>query len=151
MGVFDTIEIDKDILNGPKSGEYQTKDLECSMDTYHLEDGKLFKRMYRYNPVEKDKRKNFLQLHVREFVGLMDIQFHGWIEIYGAYDTWKLKFTDGELKECKLMESFEPDSEETVENEELEEEEYAGHIGIPDHYFDNNEREVEFDEDDYEG
>jgi len=145
--MFDTIEIEIDIENGPQAGEYQTKDLECVMDNYIIENKKLFRKAYKFNKIQPENKKYMWHMFSREFVGLVDTEFHGWIELYGAYDTWRIKFTDGELMECKLMENFEPEKE----NEELEEEEYAGHIGIPDHYFDNNEREVEFDEDDYEG
>lgn len=117
--MFDTIEIEVDIENGPESGEYQTKHLDCALDTYHLDNGRLFKRVYKYNPVEESRRKHKFHIFEAEFIGLMDIEFHGWIEIYGAYDTWKLKFTDGELKECKLMESFnKPTGSKNIENEE---------------------------------
>lgn len=106
MSMFDSIEIEKDIPNGPDAGEYQSKDLDCLMDHYILEDNRLYKKIYKYNPVPKERRKNIFHLIESEFIGLLDLNFHGWIEIYGAYETWKLKFTDGEIKECKMTESL---------------------------------------------
>lgn len=147
--MFDTIEIEVDIVNGPKAGEYQTKDLESVMDTYVLENNKLYRKTYEFVKIKPKQDKPKWPLYKRKYLGLLDIEFHGWIEIYGAYDTWRLKFTDGELKECKLVETFE--IKENDETTETTEEEYAGHIGIPDGYFDNNEREIEFDEEDFEG
>jgi hypothetical protein len=120
MGMFDTIEIENDIENGPKAGEYQTKNLDSALETYHIQGGRLIKRVYKYNPIEESKRKHKWHFMEAEFIGLMDIEYHGWIEIYGAYNTWKLKFTDGELKECKIMEQF---NQPTVVEEEEEEEE----------------------------
>jgi hypothetical protein len=106
MGMFDTIEIEKDIPNGPEAGEYQSKDLDCLMDYYTIDSNRLYKKVYKYHPVPKEKQKHILHLLESEYVGLLDINFHGWVEIYGAYETWKLKFTDGELKECKMTESL---------------------------------------------
>ena len=121
MGMFDTIEIENDIQNGPKAGEYQTKDLDCVLDTYHIQNSRLIKRVYRYQPVEESKRKHKWHMIQAEFIGLMDVDYHGWIEVYGAYSTWRLKFTDGELKECKLMEQFnEPTGSVNQDNEEKE-------------------------------
>lgn len=121
MGMFDTIEIEKDIPNGPESGEYQSKDLDCLMDCYSVENNRLYKKVYKYHPVPKERQKHVFHLVESEYIGLLDINFHGWIEIYGAYETWKLKFTDGELKECKMIESLpKPESkEEEKENEQL--------------------------------
>jgi len=117
--MFDTIEIENDIHNGPKAGEYQTKDLDSALETYHIRDSKLIKRVYKYHTVEESKRKHKWHLIEAEFLGLMDIDYHGWIEIYGAYSTWRLKFTDGELKECKIMEQFNQPT--VVEEEEIRE------------------------------
>jgi hypothetical protein len=143
MGMFDTIEIENDIHNGPKAGEYQTKDLDSALETYHIRDSKLIKRVYKYHTVEESKRKHKWHLIEAEFVGLMDIDYHGWIEIYGAYSTWRLKFTDGELKESKLMQQFkEPpvikEEEQTLKNGEIA-------------YWSGDGQEYEVDEEDEAG
>ena len=117
MGMFDTVEIEKDILNGPEAGEYQTKDLDCLMDYYAIENNRLYKKVYKYHPVPKEKQKHILHLIESEYVGLLDLNFHGWIEIYGVYETWELKFTDGELKECKMTESL-PKPEQKEEDKD---------------------------------
>jgi len=146
MGVFDTIETEKDIPNGPEAGEYQTKDLDCVMDNYLIEEGRLCKRLYRFKSVEPSKYT--FKLYTSEYLGLLDTSFHGWIELYGAYSTWKLKFTDGDLKECKLMESFEP----TKREDELKELPEDGlDRDESDKYWSGDERQYDLDEDDYEG
>ena len=114
----DTIEIEKDIPNGPQSGEYQTKDLDCIMDQYIIENNRILKKIIKYHQVPKMEQKHPFHLLNSEFMGLLDVQFHGIIEIYGVYDTWQLKFTDGELKECKLTESLPKPQESKQEKEE---------------------------------
>jgi len=39
--MFDTINFAEDQPNGPKAGQYQTKDLPCNLDIYHVIDGEL--------------------------------------------------------------------------------------------------------------
>ncbi len=150
MGMFDTIEIENDIQNGPKAGEYQTKDLDSALETYHIRDNRLIKRAYKYHAVEESKRKHKWHLMEAEFIGLMDIDYHGWIEIYGAYSTWRLKFTDGELKECKLMQQFnEPpvvkDEEKTKEEQTLKNGEIAYWSGDGGEYTVDEEDEAGYD------
>ena len=151
MGMFDTIEVETSVENGPESGEYQTKDLESCLHTYVLEDNRLYLKLYKYKPVDESKKRHQLHFFESEYVGLSDTDFHGWLEIYGAYETWKLKFTDGELKECKLMESFakptgsaNPQNEEQVaENQTLKDGEVA--------YWSGDGQEYTIDEEDDAG
>jgi len=148
MGMFDTIEVEISVENGPGAGEYQTKDLGSCLNTYILENKRLYLKLYKYKPVEETKKRHQLHFFEAEYIGLSDTEFHGWIEIYGAYETWKLKFTDGELKEWKLMESFTKpigsatlqDEEQAVENEILKSSEAA--------YWSGDDGEHMVDEDD---
>ena len=139
MGLFDTIEIEKDIPNGPESGEYQTKDLDCIMDQYVIENKRILKKIFKYHPVPKSEQKHLFHIVNSEFMGLLDVQYHGVIEMYGAYDTWKLKFTDGELKECKLTESL-------PKPEENKEEQQSSHA-----YWSGDGYEYELDEEEEQG
>lgn len=98
MGMFDTIEVINDIENGPQAGEYQTKDLESCLDNYFIQNNRLFLIKRRIEVVPENERKHpVFGMYRAVQEGTEDTNFHGWIEMYGVYSTWKLKFTDGEL------------------------------------------------------
>lgn len=98
MGMFDTIEVVEDVENGPSSGEYQTKDLESCLDHYFIKDNRLWLIKRRIEVVPENERKHPVFGMYRAIEeGVVDTNYHGWIEMYGPYSTWKLKFTDGEL------------------------------------------------------
>lgn len=98
MGMFDTIEVVESIENGPDAGEYQTKDLGSYLDNYFIKDKRLWLIKRRIEIVPESERKHpvfgIFRAVEQETV---DTNHHGWFEMYGAYTTWKLKFTDGEL------------------------------------------------------
>lgn len=96
--MFDTIEINEDVENGPTRGEYQTKDLECCLDTYILQNKRLLIKKVKYEHVQEEERTHPIFGIIRSvFLGLEDTQHHGYVEMYGDKATWKLKFTDGIL------------------------------------------------------
>lgn len=102
MGMFDDVEVVRDIEDGPPSGDYQTKDLECIMDHYIIDSGRLYKKLVVYEFVPEEERKHpILGMFRSKFKGLADTHHHGYIEMYDATSTWKLKFTDGELVKCE--------------------------------------------------
>ena len=81
MGMFDTLQCEIPLPDGfkPEDGEFQTKDLDCCLETYTLTaEGKLL------GPDGEDK------------------EFHGWLNFYslGPAKDWheyRAKFTDGRL------------------------------------------------------
>ena len=123
MSLFDTIEIATSIEYGPQSGEYQTKDLDSCMDTYMLHNNRLYKRLIKYTVVPMEQRKHpiFGGL-ISTFIGLADTDYHGYITMYSAEETWKIKFTDGELVGAELTEFFasDPDRKESTEEYEID-------------------------------
>ena len=123
MSFFDTIEIATSVKNGPRSGEYQTKDLDNCMHTYMLHNNRLFKRLIKYTVVPMEQRKHplFGSL-IPTFIGLADTDYHGYITMYSADSTWKIKFTDGELVGSELIEFFanDPDREDSLQDYEVD-------------------------------
>jgi hypothetical protein len=106
MGMYDTVEIVEEIENGPTIGEYQTKSLENCLFTYYVKDRKLVQKIYKYETVPEEERTHPIFGMLRSvYLGDKDTQYHGWIDIYGVNETWKLKFTDGVLMETKLAQT----------------------------------------------
>lgn len=115
MGMFDEIEIPQDIENGPPADDYQTKDLDNVLDKYVLQNNRLYVKLVKYEVVPEEERTHPIFGMLRaKFLGMKDTQFHGIIEIYSSTQTWKLKFTDGELVESKMIE-FYPNDPDNVE------------------------------------
>lgn len=121
MGLFDTIYY--------KEQEFQTKDLECAMYSYDIKDDKLYRRLYRSEPLPESEWKYMKGPKTQEGSkgfcynktksirdGEKDIEFHGWINIYRApsrntWEEYRLKFTDGKLVE--VIEVQKNESKET--------------------------------------
>jgi hypothetical protein len=115
MGMYDTVEIVEDIENGPLVGEYQTKSLENALYTYYIKDNRLILKMYKYEIVPEDERKHPIFGILRSvYIGDEDAKYHGWITIYGVDETWKLKFTDGELMETEFVEAHPRDPDNST-------------------------------------
>jgi hypothetical protein len=111
MGMFDTIEVVEDIENGPYAGEYQTKDLGSYLDNYLIHNNRLWLVKRRIEVVPESERKHpVLNMFRSVEEETVDISFHGWFKMYGAYTTWKLKFTDGEL----MQSIFVPHDTDTI-------------------------------------
>jgi len=139
MGMFDDVEVVRDIENGPPAGDYQTKDLECIMDHYIIDSDRLYKKLVEYEFVPEEERKHpILGMFRSKFKGLADTNHHGYIEMYDATSTWKLKFTDGELVKCERTQ-FIPltDTSSQTSND-------------PDEWSGDN-KEQDFDPEEYEG
>ncbi len=110
MGMFDTIEVIEDIKDGPDAGEYQTKDLGSYLDNYFIKDSRLWLIKRRIEVVPEAERKHPVLGMFRSIEEeTVDISFHGWVEMYGPYTTWKLKFTDGELMKSIFV-AHDPDT-----------------------------------------
>jgi hypothetical protein len=116
MGMFDDIEIPHNIKNGPPAGDYQTKDLSNALSIYVLQENRLYVKLIKYNVIPESERTHpFLGMLHSEFIGLKDVEHHGYIELYNSKGTWRLKFTDGELMESKMIElSDDPDTTEPI-------------------------------------
>jgi hypothetical protein len=116
MGMFDDIEIPHNIKNGPPAGDYQTKDLSNALSIYVLQENRLYVKLIKYNVIPESERTHpFLDMLHSEFIGLKDVEHHGYIELYNSKGTWRLKFTDGELMESKMIElSDDPDTTEPI-------------------------------------
>lgn len=105
MSLFDTIEVIDNIPNGPYKDEYQTKDLECSMDTFLIENNRLLRRIVKYDLVPEEERRHPIFGVIKStLVGLEDTNFDGVIEMYSSTTTWQLTFVKGKLKESKMTE-----------------------------------------------
>ena len=115
MGMYDSIEITNNIENGPLVGEYQTKSLENALYTYYIKDNRLILKMYRYETVPEDERTHPIFGILRAvYLGDEDTNYHGWIDIYGVDETWKLKFTDGELVKTEFVEAHPKDPDNST-------------------------------------
>lgn len=115
MGMFDDVEVLQDIENGPPADDYQTKDLDNVLDKYVLQNNRLYLKLIRYEVVPEEERTHPIFGMLRgKFLGMKDTEYHGIIEIYSPTQTWKLKFTDGELVESKMIE-FHPDDPDNTE------------------------------------
>lgn len=139
MGMFDDIEVVRDIENGPPAGEYQTKDLVCSMEHFIIDSNRLYKKVVEYEFVpEEERRHPIFGIFRSKFKGLADTHHHGYIEMYDATSTWKLKFTDGELVSSMRTEYIEPKLQNQKTSDEPEE--WSG-----------DNKEYDFDPEEYEG
>lgn len=120
MGMFDEVEVITDVENGPPADDYQTKDLDNALDKYVLQNNRLYVKLIKYEVVPEEERTHPIFGMVRgKFLGMKDTQHHGFIEIYSPTQTWKLKFTDGELVESKMIEfrAIDPDNTEPNNDE----------------------------------
>jgi hypothetical protein len=111
--MFDDIEIHKDWLpHGYPSGGWQTKDLECALTRYSVNQaGRLIQPMYRYEDVPLEERPNqrfpsFGAIRAIQ-IGERDANYHGYINAYGYVDSYwvdlRLKFTDGQLVDVQAV------------------------------------------------
>lgn len=117
MGMFDEIEVIADIEGGPPADDYQTKDLENCLDKYVLQNNRLYVKLIKYEVVPEEERTHPIFGMLRGiFLGMKDTEYHGIIEIYSPTQTWKLKFTDGELVESKMIEFHPNDPDNTEPN-----------------------------------
>lgn len=144
MGMYDTVEIVEEIENGPLVGEYQTKSLENALYTYYIKDNRLFHKVYKYETVPEEERTHPIFGILRAvYLGDEDSNYHGWIEIYGVRETWKLKFTDGALVKTEFVTGHpnDPDTStsgslgENSQDQEVEEVAYwtgDGYVGEED-------------------
>lgn len=113
MGMYDTIEILDVIEDGPLVGEYQTKDLENALISYYIKDGKLIEKMMKYEVVPEDERTHPVFGVLKQvYLGDKDTEHHGWIRIYGAKETWKVKFTDGVVMKYQFVDRIANDTDQ---------------------------------------
>jgi len=141
VGMYDTIEIVRDIEDGPKAGEYQTKDLDSMMDYYVLDNNRLYKKLIEYELVPEEERKHpILGIFRSKFLGMKDTHHHGIIEAYSVNETWHLKFTDGDLVRCERTEYISNNTTSTSSDDNLDTNEWSG-----------DNREYEYDPEEYEG
>lgn len=121
MGMFDTIYLDKYIMEklinlgypSKDKNDFQTKDLECTMNIYALgysttaPDGISITSKSDYNTLIKRYPLEPYPSLDKEFIWL-EYPYHGKIEIhnivYDTYYSYNLYFRKGYLKEIKLNE-----------------------------------------------
>jgi hypothetical protein len=134
MGLFDTIIFDKSVIQGidPKIDKYltflgdkqvglQTKDLDCCMSSFLIEEGKLIiddvKYEYiegtgpfggHYNEISREKKLHNLTCTIKAYDFLNSSPVDIWIEL-------KFVFVDGVLQKISLSEYEETDSAERLE------------------------------------
>jgi hypothetical protein len=86
-----------------KGKEYQSKDFECLMTTYKIENDRLYEEKGHLELIPEDRRSH--PWHISQWIheGWEDMNYHGWLNFYD-YDTdtnistdYNAKFTDGEL------------------------------------------------------
>lgn len=154
MGMFDNISVSSQL---PFSEEmialgldknvyiFQTKDLDCLMDSYFIQEEKLFRQCYKTEKfIEGDqKAKNWIDRlgHIeREEPYLQPIQFHGEIYFYDfvtnvqdKYDCWiefKATFSEGKLNQIELFKFTKEDNAERKQREAKWREEIKRQNGI---------------------
>jgi len=134
MSLFDTIIFDKSVIQGidPKIDKYltflgdkqvglQTKDLDCCMSSFLIEEGKLIiddvKYEYiegtgpfggHYNEISREKKLHNLTCTIKAYDFLNSSPVDIWIEL-------KFVFVDGVLQKISLSEYEETDSAERLE------------------------------------
>lgn len=118
MGMFDEIKW--------KGKTWQTKDFDCQLATYRIENGRLIYQRFHYESVPKGERTypNAEEGTWQSAIGSIrsvddgpeDTNFHGVLNLYrmpkaddrdpsAAYwEEWNLKFTNGNLTEEVLVE-----------------------------------------------
>ena len=143
MGMYDTIRSSYDLGPGFQK-ELQTKDLECLMVDYWISpSGRLYEIDYSgtsdFVDVPEEERKHpILGMCRSKFKGLADTHHHGYIEMYDATSTWKLKFTDGELDKCERTHFIPLTDRSSVTSDDPDE--WSG-----------DDKEQDFDPEEYEG
>lgn len=117
MGMFDEVEVPHDIEDGPPADDYQTKDFDNCLDKYVLQNNRLYVKLIKYEIVPEEERTHPIFGMVRgTFLGLKDANYHGVFEMYSRNQTWKVKFTDGELVEANMTEFIADDPDNVVPN-----------------------------------
>src|SRR3990167_1568788 len=115
MGMFDDVLCEAPLPDGYE-GEFQTKDLECTLTTYKITtEGRLLSREYEW----EDNAEAPLGFW-RVAKSWSDIGYHGFLNFYGSDDegNWDendAKFTDGDLIEITLSSPAAPDTEDAKE------------------------------------
>ena len=99
MGLFDEVHYDGKV--------YQTKDFDCLMMRFYIEDGRLLKSIGKTSIVQKKDRPypKAKEGTIQALCGSMkytetareDTKFHGVLDMYDSDRYLKLKFTDGVL------------------------------------------------------
>ena len=136
MGMFDTISVSGDLpfsqemisLGVNKNNlSFQTKDLDCAMSLYIIQDDQLFVEKYKTSKwIEGNKKgKSFLDRmgHLKTEDPYFDkVHFHGEIYFYdsindvqGKWDCWvefKAVFSDSKLQKIELFEFTKTDNAE---------------------------------------
>lgn len=83
---------------------FQTKDFACEMDKYLIEDGRLLRREWHWEPPYPSEDRKSVEDPNR------DINFHGFVNFYtnndgGEWEEYNAKFTDGQLVSAQRVES----------------------------------------------
>lgn len=86
-----------------KDKEYQTKDFECLMNKYKIENDRLYKEKGHLELIPEDKRSH--KFHFSQWIheGWEDMNYHGWLNFYDydikekIFTEYNVKFTDGNL------------------------------------------------------
>lgn len=110
--MYDRVYIEDDIEELDFDTEYQTKQLKQmpGLDVYKIENKRLFKEDAEYETVPKEERPfygddDFDKSPFEQLAGMTkktrkgweDINYHGIFEIHTSSESYKLKFTDGNL------------------------------------------------------
>lgn len=150
MGMFDTLIVsdalpysEEMICLGLNSndGDFQTKDLENLLETYILQDKKLFVRKYKVNKyIPPEKSSDALDFGYTERSGeyLEQVNFHGKIVFYTSHqdvlDVWdcweeyEATFTNGVCENIVLVKFTKESNKERVErNKKFKEELMRNH------------------------
>lgn len=124
MGMFDYIRFD--------GVTYQTKDFDCEMDNYSIENGKLFKEVGHTEMLPEEKWERY-ELFNSEYIqktewvsdGMKEVPYHGFLHFYGTlykaapygWICYHAKFTDGALVSVECVERNDPKSQPATESE----------------------------------
>lgn len=98
MGMFDDIK-----YNGKW---YQSKSFDCEMDSYEIDKGRLYRLLWKREDLPESEWTEFLGIVSKTRMvanGREDMEFHGIMRFYDSKETYRAKFTDGNLVGITLL------------------------------------------------
>ena len=98
MALHDTVRFSYRMPNGRNGCDYQTTDLECTLDAYEVTQ---LGRLVRVRTNSENERP------------LEDLNYSGWLDIFNPTDCYRLDFVKGTLRAIQIVDDekwvlFEP-------------------------------------------
>lgn len=88
MGMFDEVSFSYRMPNGRDGCNFQTKDLECTLDDYEVSPSG---RLIRVSTDDEGERP------------LGDLNYSGWLDMRDSVDHYRLDFVNGSLRAIQVI------------------------------------------------